>query len=627
MLQQMRAFSKSWISSLFLGALALSFALWGIADIFRVGGDTNVVTVGETQVPYETFARDYRNFVRSQSQQMGKELTPEQARRMGLGNVMLEQVINRSAIDNVVGELGLTVSDADVSANIRKMSVFNGPLGGFDRDTFQRALQQRGYGENEFVEIMRADMARSQLLDPLGAGFQVPPGYAHALFTYSTEQRAAEYIVLTAAALGPIAPPSDAILSAYVKARPERFSTPEYRAVSYADIGPDDVKPSLKVSDERLHQEYDARKDTYVVPEKRDVEQITFRDEAGAKAARAKIDGGMGFDAVAKAQGVAADNLGSVVAADLGTRGPAVFALANGGVTAPLKNFSGWVLMHVTKITPGSSKSFDQAKPELTKLLLDQLAQAKIGDIANAFTDAVSGGANIKDAARKAGMHFGHVAAVDAQGLAPDGSRAAAPLDPDFLAQVFSAEVGEAGDPFQSRSTGHTYAIAVEGVTPPKVKSLDAVRAAATQAWIKERGAVQLRMQASLLAEQARQAGGLAAIAQKLGTPVQSGPALTRQSSNELFSPELIAALFRVPPNGVVSGPTGKADSYIIARVTGVAHPPLPLDNPGYQQSVSKLAGQFGDDIAVTLASAARAKQGVKTNQKLVDQATGGEGS
>ena len=71
-----------------------------------------------------------------------------------------------------------------------------------------------------------------------------------------------------------------------------------------------------------------------------------------------------------------------------------------------------------------------------------------------------------------------HVRRVDAKGLAPDGTKADVPADPEFLPQVFKAEVGEEGDPFQTKS-GNVYVIRVDGVTPPKLKPLDQVRAEA----------------------------------------------------------------------------------------------------------------------------------------------------
>jgi len=627
MLQQMRAFSKSWISSLFLGALALSFVAWGIGDIFRIGGnDNSVVTVGSDAIPAQVFSRDYRNFLRLQSQQMKRQITTDEARKMGLSQIALDRMINRTALDHIVDELHLTVGDADVSANVRTMSAFNGPLGTFDRQTFERMMAQQGYGEDEFIAGIRSDMQREQLLDPISIGFQIPLGYVRALFAFSTETRAAEYVVLSPKSLAAIPPPTDAQLTAFVKAHEARFSTPEYRDVTYAEIGPEDVEPGLKVTDEQLHQAYDAAKSTYVIPEKRDVEQITFRDEASATAARTKIDGGMSFADAAKAQGVAVDNLGTVVQADLGDRGAAVFALADNGISAPLKNFSGWVLMHVTKIAPGSSKTFDDVKEDIRKDQLKQLAQAKIVDVINAFTDTVSSGASLQEVAKKTGMHFGRVPAVDAQGLTPDGSRAALPPDADLLKQIFAADVGETGDPFALKD-GHSYAINVVGVTPPKVKTLAAVREEATRAWTAEQARHQLQAQAAALAAEAQHDGNLTAIAQKIGAPVQTGPAMSRQQQlNDLFSPQLTASIFRQAPGGITYGPTANHEGMIIARVTGISHPQIPADNPMVQRGFQQIAGQFQEDIILGLAKAARDKQGVKINQKLVDQTVGGEG-
>ena len=77
-------------------------------------------------------------------------------------------------------------------------------------------------------------------------------------------------------------------------------------------------------------------------------------------------------------------------------------------------------------------------KEDIRKDLLKQLAQAKIVDITNAFTDAVSSGASLAEVAKKTGMHFGHIPAVDAQGLAPDGSRATPPAGRRISSDRFS---------------------------------------------------------------------------------------------------------------------------------------------------------------------------------------------
>jgi peptidyl-prolyl cis-trans isomerase D len=630
MLQKMRSFSKSIVSSIFMGVIALSFVVWGIADIFRGRTDTNVATVGSVEISYDTFSRDYRNFVRNRSQQAGHEITQEEARKLGLPKASLEAVLNRTAIDNVIAGLGLTSSDADVSARVRTMQVFNGPLGTFDKPTFDRVLARQGFSEGEFVEAVRGDMTRNQLLSPVEDGFQVPAGYAHALFAYSTELRAAEYIILSPQILGPVQMPTPQEMAAYVKANPGRFSTPEYRNVTVAAIGIEDVTPSIKVTDAQIKQEYENRKAAYVVAEKRDIEQINFKTEEAAGQARAQIDGGKSFAAVALANGTKPSDiaLGTLVAADLDkARADAAFALPENGVSQPVKTAFGWALLHVTKITPGVSKTLDDVKPELTKYLTDQLAQSKLVDMENAYSDAFSNGDEIAEAAKKAGMRIIHVKAVDPHGMAPDGSKTALPDDPDLLPQIFNADVGETGDPFQTKA-GHVFVISVEGVTPPKVKPLESVRMAALAAMIAERRRDEMRKRAAEIAAEAQRNGDLVAVAQKLGVPILFGPALGRDQASNVFSQVVVGRLFRVPYHGIVNGPNAAGNAYVVARVTGVTHPPLSPNDPNFRMGERQLAGQIAGDITDALARAARMSQGEHVNQKLFEQAVGSsEGS
>ncbi len=294
---------------------------------------------GSSQISYDVFSRDYRNILRNESQREGRQITPEDARKSGMGQAVLDQMVNRTAFDNIADRLGLTVGDDDVAARVRKIELFNGPLGTFDRNVFQTVLQQRGYTETDFVASIRGDMARGQLLAPVEAGFSVPPGYAHALFTYSTELRAAEFITVSPQSLGAVAPPSDTVLSAFIKAHPDQFSTPEYRSVSVAMIGSEDVEPGVKVSDADLQKEYVKDKATYIIPEKRDVQQITFPTEAAAKDARAKIDGGMAFEATAFQAKTTVDDRGTVTQDALGPLGQAAFAVPEGGVTQRSRTF------------------------------------------------------------------------------------------------------------------------------------------------------------------------------------------------------------------------------------------------------------------------------------------------
>jgi peptidyl-prolyl cis-trans isomerase D len=192
MIQWMHRLSKSWMATLLMGGLSLSFVLWGIGDIFQGGSSSSVAVVGSTEISQAAFSRAYRNMVRNQGAQMGIEITPEKAQQMGLGQVALQQMVSRTALDNVARDLGLTTSDAEVAQDVRTMNAFRGASGQFDRATFQQAIQNAGYTEQQFLDEMREDKTRTQLTQAVESNFALPPAYAQGLFLYINERRAAD---------------------------------------------------------------------------------------------------------------------------------------------------------------------------------------------------------------------------------------------------------------------------------------------------------------------------------------------------------------------------------------------------------------------------------------------------
>src|SRR5581483_7744597 len=195
--QWMHALSKSWVATLLMGGLTLSFVVWGIADVFTGSSTTAVASVGGNDIGTHEFQRSYKNFLRNQGQRMGMEITPDMAQKMGLPQIALQQMVGATALDNEAARLGLTTSDTAVAQYVRAMAPFRGALGTFDRPTFIQAISNAGYTEDEFISEIRHEMTRDQLTQAVEANFVVPPTYAQALFQYINEKRAADYIVLT----------------------------------------------------------------------------------------------------------------------------------------------------------------------------------------------------------------------------------------------------------------------------------------------------------------------------------------------------------------------------------------------------------------------------------------------
>src|ERR1700751_3407891 len=118
MLQQLRKASKSWVASAVIGVLVLAFALWGVADIFRGGGDTVGADVGSAQISYADYDRQIQNEIRTFSAQTQSQITMDQAKAIGLDRNVLETAISQKALDEEGRSLGLTTSQKTVNDQI-----------------------------------------------------------------------------------------------------------------------------------------------------------------------------------------------------------------------------------------------------------------------------------------------------------------------------------------------------------------------------------------------------------------------------------------------------------------------------------------------------------------------------
>ena len=157
----------------------------------------------------------------------------------------------------------------------------------------------------------------------------------------------------------------------------------------------------------------------------------------------------------------------------------AVFAATPDAVSEPAKGALGWHVIRVTKVSPGSERSFDEAKDELRDQVLTSKGADLMYDRANKVDNVLGSGAGIDEMPSDLGL-AGVAGTLDAQGNTIDGTPAPIPGPAELRSALIKAafEV-QKGDPLrlievQTPSTGGSayYAISVEDVTPPAHKAV-----------------------------------------------------------------------------------------------------------------------------------------------------------
>jgi peptidyl-prolyl cis-trans isomerase D len=208
--------------------------------------------------------------------------------------------------------------------------------------------------------------------------------------------------------------------------------------------------------------------------------------------------------------------------------------------------------------------------------------------------------------------------------MTPEDTKADMPTDAQFLDTVFMTEAGDESDTFQAQD-GQYFAVKVTSVTPQTLRPLDSVREQVREGYLKEARAKLQQEKVKTLADQATSEKSLAGIGKALGhAPVTSKP-LHRSDMDDVFSTALLGQLFASQQGSLVTGPAGKGDGIVIARVTAVAHPEPDVSSADYANFRRVIAQQLGETTVDTLAAASRKQVGVNVHEATVQRVLGSE--
>jgi peptidyl-prolyl cis-trans isomerase D len=533
-------------------------------------------------------------------------------------------VIRDTLFEKEAARLGIVVSDDVIRARIAANPAFYGFTGGFDRNVFQRVLYENGYNEAQYIQLMRQEMARSAIVDSVLVGSRAPDTLVDRLYRHRNERRVGETVFVPNNSIEVTGEPDETQLKSVYDDNPERFSDPEFRALTVLRVGTDELVPTIQVTDQQLKEEFDSRSAEFRVPEKRDIEQMLFPTEDAAKAAAAKVASGTPFADVARddaKQKPDQTELPDVQKQDLVPElADVVFALPEGGVTPPIKSGFGWHIARVAKIQPAKEPTLDEVKNKLRTELVQRLAARAAYDTAVKAEDALGSGATLTEAATKVGLNVVKIAAIDARGLNPKDEKELVLADaPEALQAAFQTPQGQDSQLVETRG-GTSFLIHVSSVTPPRVKPMDEVRPQLVALWKAEQQSAGARKRAELIAQRLGEGKTLAEASAEFNLKPETSPAVLRDGSatNGRAASEVATQLFAGKVGDV--GVAAAADGFHVVRHTAIEPADPAKDADGVARLRATLNQQVGGDLVTELATALRSRYPVTVDQQAVDR-------
>jgi peptidyl-prolyl cis-trans isomerase D len=448
------------LMQIFLALLIVpSFVLVGISSYQgRGGADNSVATVDGQAITQQDWEAAQRRQMDQYRQMLGERFDPKlfdtpEAKQAILDNVVAERSINRE-----IAKSHLTVGDVQLAKAIQEMPAFQKD-GKFDIATYNAILTAQGMNGPMFDARMRHDMAVQQLAGSIQATAFAPRSVTSRLSDINDQQREVQELMFPIAEYASKVSVTPEMVKAYYDKHADQFQVPEQAKAEYVVFDASAVENQVSVSDAEVAEAYNKNQARFATPEKRTASHILIAVKKGATpaeqaAAKAKAEQVLAevrktpndFAKIAKAQ--SQDPGSAELGGDLGTveKGvfvkpveDAIFALKDGETSGLVQSDFGYHIIKVTSVKPASTKSLEEAKPEIVAELKKQKMSKKYTELAELFTNTVYEQADsLKPAADKLGLK---VETVDHLTRNPNPALGNAPYNnAKFLTALFSVD-------------------------------------------------------------------------------------------------------------------------------------------------------------------------------------------
>jgi peptidyl-prolyl cis-trans isomerase D len=572
--------------------------------------------VGNEEINSRQFLRAYQNQVSQVAQQLGSFPTAEQAVNLGIPSMVLQNLAQDAALDQLADGFGLGVSEQKLSEMLRADPSFQNALGAFNPASFTQVLQMSGITEAEYFEDQSEAAKRQQLILSLFGDTTLPETAATLINRYVADQRTIEYFVLGETNIETPAEPTEEELAAYLAEHQAEFRTVETRNVHMLRLSPADLAASKTISEEAIAAEYERTQANLTRPERRTIQQVALNADQIA-IFEAGLAAGTAFETLATEAGVTPTDLGTLAQADINDANlaSAAFGLEEGGF-ALIPGIGGQRAVHVSAIEAGGVAELADVRDQIAEALALTEARNELADVQDQIEELRAAFRPLTEIAERFGLDL-YEADVTASGaelsVLPDLS---AEDRPRVSQAIFNATEGGLTAAISLAGNGHLW-FDLNAVEPARDQTLDEVRDAVVAAVTEE------RVNNAILAAQAEavarldQGEALADVAAAYNVVPQISAPFTRFGSEDGTIDGAVASSAFAGDETHAGSAVSQTGEFIVFQVTDLT----PAEGGLEAAAQDSLENEARIGIYADFVAAIRDDAGLRINQQALNQA------
>ncbi len=578
-----QAIKNSWLLKGFLGVVMISFAIWGVGDAINPAVDPNVaIKVGQVEVGTDEIQRRFTAEVTQLKDALGPDFTDQDAVDLGVMDRIISQASQAASLEMAAKDMQLDLPDKSLRRLVMDMPEFKDEAGNFSRIILNNILMSNNLSEQAFIDLLRGDFLRQNLLNPIAESPSPPEALIDLLFQYRAEQRSAEIIYIPNSKFKIDTSPDENMLREIYNSNLEKFRAPERRKVEAILVRASELVPVSSITDDEINNFYNENLSRYKTEPTRTVKQIVFNDEQSANDAYLKVNKG---DTLIKLQ-EAVDtpeiiDLGTLSIND--TTGFDISTILDSneiGILPPVSSDFGWHLFEVTDLSPGSIKALPVVKDEIIKFIQDDKALDEMYEATVFMEDQLAAGVSMKEISETPSYNFINLDFINRDGIDIRGAKIDLPIDENrFLNLVFSAEVGIESQIIETED--YAFILKVTEIRPPSPKPYNDVIDELNNMWKRDQIENQVNKKAKSTIDKIGPSTNLFKVTENDETLEFANLGPVRRFGDSLMvnyiipaqyvSPALMNELFNASIDEVVSSEVN--DGYVIAKLKEIIKP------------------------------------------------------
>ena len=384
-----------------VGFLLLGLLGFGITDVL-VGRNSNTIAkVGKSKISAQEFARSFQQELRFYSQQLGKDISIDEAKSLGIPQVVLGKLINGKILESSLKRIGLSRGDLAVSEIILRDKTFHDLSGTFSKDIYKSAISRAGLKLNEYEDLIRNELSSSLLLGVQKSSQIRNPFTVNLLAQYILEKRSGLAFTLDLSDTKNSYRIDTVEQKDFYQKNLETFRVPETSKISYAILSVKDMAEKIEIQDGEITQFYEDNISNIEREAAYNVDRMIFKLEAEALDSLKRITiGQTSFDELGQEKELSPEdlNLGFLRINEFEESArEQIESSEKGDIIGPLKSGLGYAIYRVNDFQPAFKPTIEELRDNIKTKLSYEKSYDRIDNIINDANEEIAAGANFED--------------------------------------------------------------------------------------------------------------------------------------------------------------------------------------------------------------------------------------